>query len=188
MNWDAIGAVGEIIGAVAVVVSLAYLAMQIRQNSRIVAANTFQSISTTASKETMEIAQNPSLASLIVKMTTEPPELTSTEAMQAQLLLRAIFRNYENHYYQHSRGYFEDEVWDGYVKTMGEQLAGRFGRTWWESHQGAFGKSFVAFVNEELIGSGELSDPWMQTQRVIEAQQGSKDGETSNVPPKSSGN
>ena len=31
MNWDAIGAVGEIVGAFAVVVSLIYLALQIRQ-------------------------------------------------------------------------------------------------------------------------------------------------------------
>ena len=30
MNWDAIGAVGEIVGASAVVLSLAYLAVQIR--------------------------------------------------------------------------------------------------------------------------------------------------------------
>ena len=30
MNWEAIGALGEMIGAVAVVVSLVYLAVQIR--------------------------------------------------------------------------------------------------------------------------------------------------------------
>ncbi|MGR8950540.1 MAG: hypothetical protein ACU84Q_21050, partial [Gammaproteobacteria bacterium] len=34
MNWDAIGAVGEIIGATAVVVSLVYLAGQIRTQNR----------------------------------------------------------------------------------------------------------------------------------------------------------
>ncbi|MEQ8693880.1 MAG: hypothetical protein RIC85_00935 [Gammaproteobacteria bacterium] len=33
MNWDAIGAVGEIVGALAVVVSLIYLASQIRQST-----------------------------------------------------------------------------------------------------------------------------------------------------------
>jgi hypothetical protein len=30
MNWEAIGAIGEIVGAVAVVMTLGYLAMQIR--------------------------------------------------------------------------------------------------------------------------------------------------------------
>jgi hypothetical protein len=34
MNWEAIAATGELIGASAVVVSLIYLAAQIRQNTR----------------------------------------------------------------------------------------------------------------------------------------------------------
>jgi len=34
MNWEALGAIGEIVGAVAVVVTLVYLAVQIRQNTR----------------------------------------------------------------------------------------------------------------------------------------------------------
>jgi hypothetical protein len=33
MNWDAIGAVAELLGAIGVIASLAYLALQIRQNS-----------------------------------------------------------------------------------------------------------------------------------------------------------
>ena len=32
-SWDAVGAIGEIVGAVAVVMTLAYLSVQIRQNS-----------------------------------------------------------------------------------------------------------------------------------------------------------
>jgi len=34
MNWDAIGALGEIIGAIAVLATLLYLAQQIRQSNR----------------------------------------------------------------------------------------------------------------------------------------------------------
>ena len=33
MNWEAIGAVGEIVGAIAVIATLAYLAIQVRQNT-----------------------------------------------------------------------------------------------------------------------------------------------------------
>lgn len=32
MNWDAIGAIGELVGALAVVLTLAYLAMEVRRN------------------------------------------------------------------------------------------------------------------------------------------------------------
>ena len=34
MNWEAIGAVGEILGALGVIITLVYLATQIRQNNR----------------------------------------------------------------------------------------------------------------------------------------------------------
>ena len=34
MNWDAIDAIGEILGASAVVASLVYLAVQIRHNTK----------------------------------------------------------------------------------------------------------------------------------------------------------
>ena len=33
MNWEAMGAIGEVVGAIAVVLTLAYLAIQFRQNS-----------------------------------------------------------------------------------------------------------------------------------------------------------
>jgi hypothetical protein len=40
MSWDAIGAIGDFIGGVAVVVSLVYLATQVRHSARITEQNT----------------------------------------------------------------------------------------------------------------------------------------------------
>jgi hypothetical protein len=34
LNWEAVGAIGELVGAVAVIATLAYLAIQVRQNTR----------------------------------------------------------------------------------------------------------------------------------------------------------
>jgi len=39
MDWNAIGAIGEIIGALAVFLTLAYLALQVRQNTRTIQAS-----------------------------------------------------------------------------------------------------------------------------------------------------
>ncbi|MGH0030795.1 MAG: hypothetical protein ACQGVC_13450 [Myxococcota bacterium] len=44
MNWDAIGAVGEILGATGVFASLVYLATQIRDNTRSLGAASLQSV------------------------------------------------------------------------------------------------------------------------------------------------
>ena len=43
MNWDAVGAIAEVIGAIAVIVTLAYLAVQIRQNSRLLESSMVES-------------------------------------------------------------------------------------------------------------------------------------------------
>jgi len=42
MNWDAIGAIGEIVGATAVVISLAYLAIQIAASNHLARAEAFR--------------------------------------------------------------------------------------------------------------------------------------------------
>ena len=44
MNWEIVGAVGELIGAIAVVVSIGYLAIQVKQNTESVRGQAFQSL------------------------------------------------------------------------------------------------------------------------------------------------
>ena len=44
MNWDAIGAVAELLGAIGVIASLIYVATQIRRNTSAVYAIAYQSI------------------------------------------------------------------------------------------------------------------------------------------------
>lgn len=47
MNWDAVGALGEVVGAVAVVATLAYLALQIRQSTSLARATAQREVNTT---------------------------------------------------------------------------------------------------------------------------------------------
>jgi hypothetical protein len=44
MNWDAVGAIGEIAGAIAVFVTLLYLAMQVRQTNKMARFETMREI------------------------------------------------------------------------------------------------------------------------------------------------
>ncbi len=42
MDWNVVGALGEIVGAIAVIVTLGYLAIHMRQNTASVGASAFQ--------------------------------------------------------------------------------------------------------------------------------------------------
>jgi hypothetical protein len=67
MNWEAIGAIGEIVGAIAVFVTLLYLGIQLRLNTRALKSSTFQEISASTAETMQVIASTPGMSELIVK-------------------------------------------------------------------------------------------------------------------------
>jgi uncharacterized protein (UPF0261 family) len=87
----------EIIGAAGVIASLVYLAIQIRQNTTMVAANTFQTISSTSSNLVMNITQTPELVDAMLKAFNRSADLTDRERFLVDVYLRALTRNFENY-------------------------------------------------------------------------------------------
>ena len=79
MNWDAIGAVGELLGAAAVLFTLIYLAVQIRQNTSAVATATYESTMTGFNDINIVVAGNPALASVLDRGCQNPESLNSEE-------------------------------------------------------------------------------------------------------------
>ena len=78
MNWDAIGAFGEILGAVAVLLTLIYLATQIRQTNDISRFDTTQDIMNSFDNLNGMVVSDPSLREVLHKTS----ELTESENEQ----------------------------------------------------------------------------------------------------------
>ena len=64
MNWAAIGAVGEILGAIAVVATLIYLTVQLKQNSLQIRLSSSQTAANNYSGRIIEVLSDPELLSL----------------------------------------------------------------------------------------------------------------------------
>lgn len=90
MNWEAIGAIGEIIGAGAVVLTLAYLSIQIRQaNNMSKIQGTITSYSLASSWRT-NLLQNSDLAEALDKANRDQP-LSHKERVQLHTLSEELF-------------------------------------------------------------------------------------------------
>lgn len=89
LNWDAIGAVGEIIGAIAVVVSLVYLAVQIRTSSSLAKSQMFQSVAAEQSRVVDGITGDPQNFEAWMKMHAGE-ELNLAETARTDFLLARI--------------------------------------------------------------------------------------------------
>ena len=87
MNWEAIGAVGEILGAIAVLVTLVYLAAQVRQNSRFVKAATYHSTMRARNEFNFAVATTPELSALLIRAQDKGTTLDAEERQRFNSLM-----------------------------------------------------------------------------------------------------
>ena len=111
MNWEAISAVGEIVGATAVVVTLIYLAVQVRHGTRATQAASIHAASALDQEFLMKIGESPETATLWVAYLTDPQSLPDDQLMQGHYLFGAVFRRLENIYHQHELGTLSERGW-----------------------------------------------------------------------------
>ncbi len=127
MNWEAIGAIGEIAGAIAVVVTLVYFAMQLRQYATGLRSATFHT--TMQEFNQINVAQlDPTLADLFDRGLNDPGSLTSTENYQFVWIVRVYVNIWENMYQQYLQGACPESYWLPYARQAKVLLATPGGR------------------------------------------------------------
>jgi hypothetical protein len=94
VNWEAISAIGQMVGAIAVVISLIYLAREIRRNARLAR----QSSVNTLNGWLGQIAQHPHLAQLFDRGVHDLKSLEGADRMSFEALMLQWFHIYGEMY------------------------------------------------------------------------------------------
>lgn len=115
MNWEAIGAISEIIGAIAVVVTLVYLAIQIRQSNREARASTLQTALRFEMEATAILARH---SSTWDKVVTGRPLDEGGETRTAIVIYNALMIEAENRFHQYQAGFLDQQSWDGRLASL----------------------------------------------------------------------
>ncbi len=156
MNWEAIGAIGEILGAIGVIVTLAYLAVQIRQNTQVTRASTAQQMTDNWVSINLFIAQN---GELVARSLTDP-ELTPGEIHSVLGYWRSLFHQWSNNHYQYSQGVLDDELFQPTVREISAIASGgEIGETMrsaWAAARYIYNDEFRAFM-DKLISKDKVS-------------------------------
>jgi hypothetical protein len=138
VSWDAVGAIGEVVGAVAVVASLVYLARQIRQNSSLVEQSALATRAEAAAVSAghgadsfRRIASDAELSRIWRLGMTRPGDLQEDEGQRFDLLILAQFIEINASHELYRSGVLAPEIWaiwDGIIETwLGHP---RFLRLW----------------------------------------------------------
>ena len=114
MNWEAIGAVGEILGAIAVVATLFYLASQVRQQTAVARAETTKDLYLASRTAIMEIATHEELA----KLWSEVLGFPDTERSRRWAFFQSFFWLYELQYNFAHQGLLDEDIADSYDRII----------------------------------------------------------------------
>ena len=156
MSWDAIAAIGELLSAIAVLVTLVYLAAQIRLNSQEIAANTrvARLAARHASQEALSrfrnLISNPELAELYLKGCADYKGLAPADRLRFASVLQELLLAYDLIYQQLNEGTYESDMWDRLMPVILTTLRQPGVRDWWGRNKSLFRPAFVAAVEEGI--------------------------------------
>jgi len=172
MNWDALGAVGEIVGAAGVIVSLLYLATQVRNNSRQLRHAAAQAVLDKLNGLIGQLAFTAGAGDVWTRGLSGLDALKDDEELVrfSSMLLQAFWA-YEEVLHYRRAGVIEDWAWtharapvEHFMRTPGFQ-------EWWERRKEWFGEDFQEFVGARMPEStGALVEDFRTPVRASKAQ------------------
>jgi hypothetical protein len=143
-----LGNLGEFFGAIAVVVTLIFLTLQVRQNTRQIRRAEMNAASTQFSVPRMAIVNDRNLAELMTKATHSPDEIDQVDQLQLDMWLgeqmNAMFHAWDR---SHS-GSFEKEFWETTTRPgLAQILTVAAASKWWDQNRHGFMTEFRAEVD-----------------------------------------
>lgn len=155
MNWEAIGAIGEFGGAFAVVVSLVYLASQIRAQNREARGASVHEIAG-AFRDAISSLQGPEQAEVFSLAVKSFDNLNDVQRLQFFSIIQKILRVWEEAFYQYTEGRLDKRIWDAIRTQCSDLIAIDAARTVWELRKHAYSVDFRSFVDSVEGGEYRL--------------------------------
>jgi hypothetical protein len=151
MNWEAIGAVGELLGALVVVITLIFLVRQVRQNTNALNTATIFNVTHEANQINATIAGNPDVARLFLLAQNDPDELTHEEQVRAQSLIRTIVNLASAGDQARSLGSLPEEYYNVLRDSAGDVAMTPGGRRFLKQNNRYFHGEFVDHIAPEGV-------------------------------------
>ena len=140
----------EIIGAVAIVISLVYVGQELNANTAAVQAASLQSVTNASSVSMLAVVENEDFARIRIQAMRDPSQLSETEQLRWFLYQRQMWLHFQNVWQQWELGTLDNGIWEGYERVICRDLlsdeAAR--QQWQETHAFALSTEIVRHVGK----------------------------------------
>lgn len=154
MNWEAIGAIAESVGAFGVIATLIYLAIQIRSNTQENRLAATADISHEYNTFLQHITGDVELSRLWrIAVDGNAHDLTEDERSRAILVMGNINRILENAYMQYLAGRMESTSWHGYERLLLRGVNASIYPMYWQLRKGMHTEKYGELVETSMLNS-----------------------------------
>ena len=151
MTIQDFGAIGEIVGGIAVIATLIYLAIQVKQSNVSTHRNMYAQAATTISGFWLTLAKQPDLYRNFTTVLRDPDSLAPHERDQGFLVMDSYLSLMES-YYLHNIEYGEEISQQRWGRMLRRMLSLPGGRRYWSERRASFHDEFAAYIDETALG------------------------------------
>ena len=147
MNWDAIGAIGEIVGAFAVVLSLVYLAVQIRtQNKEARLASMHDTVA--AQRESMRTFLEPNVSEDFIAVVEDFNKADPVQRLRFTMVVMIALKANQDAYLQFLEYRLGEDFFHPFGAQLADMMANESTRMVWKLRKHQFDGRFQDYVDK----------------------------------------
>jgi hypothetical protein len=151
MSLNDLANLGQVIGAIAVVISLIYVAYQIRQNTNVVRSATAQAVHEHFANWYQLVAADAELAELATKGLRDYGSLLEQERVRFISAFMAFLSYSQNAFLKWREGLLTPALWLGWEQVRMNLFGAPGGKAFWKDRSYLFGEEFRRYIENDLM-------------------------------------
>ena len=171
MSLQEFAELGATMSGVGVLMSVIYVSIQIRNNTRAVRASAFQQVVNSFAAISFDIAKDKNLVDLYLRAGRNFASLNELERAQYSLMLLSFLRRAENVFFQTEIRMLYTKHWSGIRDSIKAIMAAPGTQACWIEIQNRLNPEFRAFIDEFIAEQAGASPPVLDDHRARTAKQ-----------------
>ena len=145
-DWEAISAISQMIGSVAVVFSVLYLAVQVHRSTTVAKLAAQDAAATSLREVTKPFAENAELARIWQTGLENLQALSAEEQGRFFHSTYQFLKAFETIHFHHVYGLMDDQIWQGWCGLLRHYIASPGIEHYWRRRHDLFSKRFQSFI------------------------------------------
>jgi hypothetical protein len=148
VTLNELGNLGEFMSGIAVVVTLVYLALQIRHNTRAVRSSMHQNMIESTLRIAESVSDNESVGRIVLKADEGYDNLSKEERIRFDAYAERVFNNFESVFYSYRNSMIEEDLWESWESSYLSDISRVSMHHYWQEERPQHLRDFMDFVDE----------------------------------------